>query len=72
MLLRLLLSRPRLFLCILAGLAVTLLIPESLAQQSVTRSIIGWNVGACLYLALAARIFYAALFRPSHTRSTLS
>ena len=48
----------RLFLCILVGLAATFLIPESVAQQTVTRSIIGWNVGACLYLVLAARMMF--------------
>ena len=58
MLLRLLLTRPRLFICILVGLVATLLIPQSLAQQTVTRSIIGWNVGACLYLVLAARMMF--------------
>ena len=58
MLLRLLLTRPRLFICILVGLAATLLIPQSLAQQTVTRSIIGWNVGACLYLVLAAHMMF--------------
>lgn len=57
-LLRLLLTRPRLLICILVGLAATLLIPQSLAQQTVTRSIIGWNVGACLYLVLAARMMF--------------
>ena len=58
MLLRLVLARPRLFICILVGLAATFLIPESVAQQTVTRSIIGWNVGACLYLVLAARMMF--------------
>ena len=69
MLLRLLLTRPRLFICILVGLAATLLIPQSLAQQTVTRSIIGWNVGACLYLVLAARMMFWSTHKTMRMRA---
>ena len=58
LLMRLALARPRLVICTLLGLATSLLMPESLAQQTITRSIIGWNVGACLYLLLAARMMF--------------
>ena len=55
---RLVLARPRLLLCLLIGLATTWLVPESMAQRATTRAIIGWNVGAGLYLLLAARLMF--------------
>jgi uncharacterized membrane protein len=57
-LLRLLLSRPRLFICFALGVATTFLLPEALAHQTITRIIIGWNVGTCLYLILAGRMMF--------------
>ena len=57
-LLRLILARPRLLICCLLGVATVIWLPISLAQREVTRMIIGWNVGACLYLLLAARIMF--------------
>lgn len=56
--------RPRLFICILIGIATIFFLPTSLAQQQITRVIIGWNVGAILYLLLAARM----MFWSSHER----
>ena len=61
---RLLLARPRLFFCIAVGLLIGIFIPMDLAQQPITRSIIGWNVGAILYLVLAIRM----MFWSSHER----
>ncbi len=61
---RLALAHARLLLCLLLGLASAWLLPQSLAQQGATRAIIGWNVGACLYLALAAHM----MFWSSHER----
>jgi uncharacterized membrane protein len=58
--LRLVLSRPRLFISIPAGVLVVFLIPDSLALHEITRAIVGWNVGACLYLMLAARMMFRA------------
>jgi uncharacterized membrane protein len=57
-LLRLVLARPRLLICFIIGLATTWLLPESLAQHSITKAIIGWNIGAGLYLLLAARLMF--------------
>lgn len=57
-LLRVLAARPRLTISILVGIFGALLIPESLAQQSFTRAIMGWNLGTCLYLALAIRMMF--------------
>ena len=55
---RLVLSRPRLFSSILVGVVVTLLLPKSFASHDITRVIIGWNVGTWLYLAFAARMIF--------------
>ena len=56
--LRLIMARPRLFSCVLIGITTVLVIPSSLALHVITRLIIGWNVGACLYLMLAARMMF--------------
>ena len=61
---RVILARPRLAASALSGLLAGLLIPESLILHGVTRAIVGWNIGACLYLALAAHM----MFRSSHER----
>jgi uncharacterized membrane protein len=57
-LLRLIMARPRLFLCILLGVLTVLFFPSSLAMHGITRLIIGWNLGACLYLVLAGRMMF--------------
>jgi uncharacterized membrane protein len=57
---RLLMARPRLLIATLIGVATVFMVPTELAQQAITRTIIGWNVGACLYLLLAARMMFAS------------
>ena len=57
-------SHPRLIGCALIGTVTVMLLPPSIAMHWITRTIIGWNVGACLYLALAARM----MFWSSHER----
>lgn len=57
--LRLLRARPRLTLCLVLGLAAAFVVPDTLAQRTVTRMIVGWNAGAWLYLLLAARAMLA-------------
>jgi uncharacterized membrane protein len=47
-------SRPRLLLCALLGIATWAVLPQFMALQEVTRIIVGWNAGACLYLGLVA------------------
>jgi uncharacterized membrane protein len=61
-LLRAIMARPRLFFCALIGVATLLALPKSLALHAATRLIVGWNVGVCLYLVLAAHM----MFRSSH------
>jgi len=53
--------RPRLFSCIAVGILTTVFLPYSIAAHAITRLIIGWNAGACLYLLLAAHeIFWSS------------
>jgi len=66
---RLLLARPRLFSSIAIGIATALLLPDSVAQQAVTRAIIGWNVGAILYLVLAMRMMFWSSHERMRTRA---
>ena len=56
--LRLLLGRPRLAASIVLGLLLTFLLPDSVAHQTVTRAIVGWNAGAILYLAMAMKMMF--------------
>jgi uncharacterized membrane protein len=57
-LIRVIQARPRLFISLLLGLLAGFFLPRELAQQTVTRAIIGWNLGAGLYLVLAARMMF--------------
>jgi uncharacterized membrane protein len=57
---RLLLSRPRLFFSVLVGIAVALLLPGAVVGLAVTRVIVGWNVGAILYLLLALKLMFGS------------
>ena len=47
-------ARPRLFIAAAAALAVGLLLPTAVASHAVTRFLVAWNVGTCLYVLLAA------------------
>jgi len=57
-------ARPRLFSCLLIGVLGFWLLPQSLAQHTVTRLIVAWNIGAWLYLLFAMRM----MFWSSHDR----
>jgi uncharacterized membrane protein len=46
-------ARPRLVISAIIGVLVVLVLPKQLAAHEITRLIIGWNAGACLYLLLA-------------------
>jgi uncharacterized membrane protein len=50
---RMIRARPRLFVAAAAGIAVTGVLPHTLASNLITRLLIGWNTGAWLYIALA-------------------
>ncbi len=66
---RLLLARPRLLLSSVTGLAVALLLPLAVSQPAITRGIIGWNVGAVLYLVLAMRMVFSSSHERMRTRA---
>jgi len=57
---RLFLSRPRLISSTVLGLTTALLLPQALAQHTVTRAIVGWNVGALVYLVLAMKMMFGS------------
>lgn len=66
---RLLQSRPRLFSAILIGILTAVCLPQALTLHTATRAIIGWNVGAWLYLILAAHMmFWTGIENSSHEK----
>jgi uncharacterized membrane protein len=66
---RLALARPRLLICFVLGIATTQFLPDTLAHQTITRAIIGWNLGACLYLLLVARMMFWSSHERMRTRA---
>ena len=70
-LIRLIRARPTLFSCILVGMATAWLLPFFLPVHDVTRLIIAWNAGACLYLLLAGRIMFWSSHERMRTRALL-
>lgn len=67
--LRVILARPRLFICLLIGVATVFALPGTFALQRITRLIIGWNAGACLYLLLSARMMFWSSHERMRTRA---
>lgn len=47
-------ARPRLFIATAIAIAVGFLLPSAIEAHLVTRLLIAWNTGACLYVLLAA------------------
>jgi uncharacterized membrane protein len=58
LLMRLVLARPRLISSFVIGAATAGMLPAWFEMQWITKVIIGWNVGACFYLLLAARMMF--------------
>ncbi len=67
--LRIFLFRPRLMSSVLVGVLVSLFLPGSWVHQWVTRDIIGWNIGAGLYLVLAAKMMFWSTHERMRTRA---
>lgn len=65
---RIVLARPRLFACIILGVALAALIPGTLAP-ALTRAIIAWNVGAVIYLLLSAHMMFSSSHERMRTRA---
>lgn len=51
---RLIIARPHLFVAAIVAVAAGLTVPAQLVQHPITRLLIAWNAGACLYVVLAA------------------
>ncbi len=68
-LLRVLLARPRLVICTLIGLLAGLFLPDTLAHHLITKAIIGWNLGAGLYLVFAAKMMFWSSHERMRTRA---
>lgn len=49
-------ARPRLFIAVAMAIAVGTLLPAGLTEHTVTRWLIAWNTGTCLYIVLAAQM----------------
>lgn len=70
-LLRIFLARGTLLLCAAIGILAAAILPSSLAPLLVTRLIIGWNIGAGLYLLLAFRMMFWSTHERMQTRALL-
>jgi len=70
-LIRLIMARPRLFVGALAGLVTVLMLPSAIPLHGISRGIVGWNVGACLYLLLATRMMFWSTHERMRTRALL-
>lgn len=68
-LVRMLLARPRLLGCFAIGVITLWLLPESIAMHTITRVIVAWNLGACLYLMMAARMMFWSTHERMRTRA---
>ena len=68
---RLITARIRLFASIMIGVIVALVLPQSLAPHTITRVIIGWNVGTWLYLILAAHMMFWSSHEKMRSRAIL-
>ncbi len=64
-------ARPRLFSGLAVGVVTALLLPDSLGMLPITKAIVGWNVGAWLYLALAMHMMFWSTHQRMKTRALL-
>jgi len=64
-------ARPRLFACALIGCTTALVLPSSFALDALTSTIVGWNVGVCLYLILAAHMMFSSSHETMRRRAQL-
>ncbi len=69
--LRLLIGRPRLFLSIFVGVAVSIFLPEDFAKHQVTRAIVGWNMGTALYLFLSLKMIFSSTAEKMYIRARI-
>lgn len=62
-------TRPRLFFSFLIAVFIAFVLPESAVHQSITRAIIGWDVGALIYLTLAAHMMFGSTHEKMQARA---
>ena len=62
-------ARPRLFSGLAVGIATAWWLPDSLGMLPITQAIVGWNVGAWLYLALALHMMFGSSDERMKTRA---
>jgi uncharacterized membrane protein len=62
-------ARPRLFVAAAAAAGTGLMLPPEFAVHLVTRLLIAWNVGTCLYVALAAVMMVRSSHHHMHSRA---
>ncbi len=68
---RLVRTRPRLFVAMAVGAVVGVLLPGDVATHAVTRGLVGWNTGVVLYLVLAAHMMVRSSNDHMRNRSQL-
>ena len=68
-LLRVIMARPRLVSSVLVGLATVFVLPSSLALHTITRLLVGWDVGVLLYLLLAAHLMFSSTHERMRSRA---
>lgn len=66
---RAVMARPRLFICVLAGLVAGAALPASVASHTITRILFGWDLGASLYLVLALHMMFSSTHERMRTRA---
>jgi uncharacterized membrane protein len=69
--LRVLLSRPMLWVSLLLGVAVAWLVPPQAGQPWLTQALLGWNAGACMFLVLVFRQFFGSPRSSARVRAML-
>ena len=68
---RLVRARPRIFIATAAAVVVGVLLPVDVASHTVTRLLIAWNAGTCLYVLLAAIMMSRSTQQHIHRRAQL-
>lgn len=59
-------ARPRLLIAIACAIVTAIVLPADLVEQPITRALVAWSVGTCLYIVLAA----VMMVRSSHDGMT--
>ena len=63
--------RPRLFIAAFVGICMCMFIPVDIVPLEITRILIGWNVGACLYLIICTVMMVRSDHEMMHRRAAM-